>query len=131
MSLDASPYLSGLIERFGPPDDTMAEQAIAALSSATAEDLPTLKAHFSLGWSHLACRKTFDFDALGRLQSSFADRAIDLALRSAWEAEKLSGDPVGVFILGLGKLGGHDLNFSSDIDLIAYYDPKRLVRGWP
>ncbi|MEM9599934.1 MAG: hypothetical protein AAF926_02815 [Pseudomonadota bacterium] len=126
MSLDASPYLSGLIERFGPPNDAMAEQTIAALSSATAEDLPTLKARFSLGWSYLACRKTFDFDALGRLQSAFADRAVDLALRNAWEAEKLPGDPVGLFILGLGKLGGHDLNFSSDIDLIAYYDPDRL-----
>lgn len=32
----------------------------------------------------------------------------------------------GLFILGLGKLGGLDLNFSSDVDLIAYYDPDTL-----
>ena len=28
--------------------------------------------------------------------------------------------------MGLGKLGGNDLNFSSDVDLIAYYDPENL-----
>lgn len=65
-------------------------------------------------------------ERLGRLQSIFADAAVDIALREAWQAEKLPDDPVGLFILGLGKLGGHDLNFSSDIDLIAYYDPDIL-----
>ena len=29
----------------------------------------------------------------------------------------------GLFVLGLGKLGGRELNFSSDIDLILLYDP--------
>lgn len=51
---------------------------------------------------------------------------MDIALQSAWTAEKLPDHPVGLFVLGLGKLGGHDLNFSSDIDLIAYYDPAIL-----
>lgn len=32
----------------------------------------------------------------------------------------------GYFILGMGKLGGHELNYSSDIDLIALYDPDKL-----
>lgn len=32
----------------------------------------------------------------------------------------------GVFILALGKLGAEELNFSSDIDLVAYFDPDRL-----
>ena len=31
-----------------------------------------------------------------------------------------------MFLLGLGKLGGLDLNFSSDVDLIAFYDPDAL-----
>jgi glutamate-ammonia-ligase adenylyltransferase len=34
--------------------------------------------------------------------------------------------PHGLFILGLGKLGGNDLNFSSDIDLVAFYDADIL-----
>ena len=31
------------------------------------------------------------------------------------------GDPVSLVILAMGKLGGHELNFSSDIDLIFLY----------
>lgn len=104
----------------------MADDAIAALSSASAEDLPDLKARFALGWAYLALRKARPYAALGQLQSAFADRAIDVALQSAWTHEKLPGTPEGVFILGLGKLGGHDLNFSSDIDLITYFDPDHL-----
>ena len=29
----------------------------------------------------------------------------------------------GLFVLGMGKLGGRELNYSSDIDLIAFFDP--------
>ncbi|WP_298913485.1 hypothetical protein [uncultured Algimonas sp.] len=125
-ALETSPYLSRLAERFGPPGDDTAQDAIDALAGAGAADLPDLKARFNLGWAHLALGERRSFPALGRLQSAFADRAVDLALWDAWSAEKLPGKPVGLFILGLGKLGGHDLNFSSDIDLISYYDPETL-----
>lgn len=122
----SSPYLSRLIDRFGQPTDTMAQDAIDALADADSSALSTLKACFNLGWSHLALTHRSSFEDLGRLQSAFADRAVDIALNAAWRAEKLPGDPVGLFVLGLGKLGGHDLNFSSDIDLIAYYDPDHF-----
>lgn len=36
------------------------------------------------------------------------------------------GTDCGYFILGMGKLGGRELNYSSDIDLIALYDPQRV-----
>lgn len=32
----------------------------------------------------------------------------------------------GLVILGMGKLGSRELNYSSDIDLIIFYDPERL-----
>jgi glutamate-ammonia-ligase adenylyltransferase len=32
-----------------------------------------------------------------------------------------AGEPVSLVILGMGKLGGHELNFSSDIDLVFVY----------
>ena len=41
-----------------------------------------------------------------------------------------AGDPVagsGLFILALGKLGGRELNYSSDIDLIVFYDPAAIA----
>lgn len=122
----SSPYLSRLIERFGQPTDRMAQDAVDALSGAEPSGLSALKARFNLGWSHLALTQQCPFEDLGRLQSAFADQAVDIALRTAWDAAKLPGDPQGLFVLGLGKLGGHDLNFSSDIDLIAYYDPDVL-----
>jgi len=56
-----------------------------------------------------------------------------MALRTAWQVEAkalklkaLPKDIPGLFILGLGKLGGLDLNFSSDVDLVAFYDPETL-----
>lgn len=122
----SSPYLSRLIERFGQPTDRTAHNALEALAGADASDLSGLKAQFNLGWAHLALTKHCPFERLGRLQSCFADGAVEIALRAAWQAEKLPGQPQGLFILGLGKLGGHDLNFSSDIDLIAYYDAETL-----
>src|SRR6185437_10997878 len=30
----------------------------------------------------------------------------------------------GWILLGMGKLGAHELNFSSDIDLVVFFDPE-------
>jgi len=66
----------------------------------------------------------------------FAEAALKAALRhllrraaktdsvaglSADELERRSG----LIVLGMGKLGGYELNYSSDIDLILLYDPTR------
>jgi len=40
--------------------------------------------------------------------------------------EFVNGTVTGLFVFGMGKLGGYDLNFSSDVDLVAYYDPELL-----
>ena len=58
--------------------------------------------------------------------SDHADACIDGAL--AWHRARLEerygtpqdagGEPVGFYVLGMGKLGGRELNYSSDIDLI-------------
>jgi len=39
----------------------------------------------------------------------------------------------GYFVLALGKMGAHELNYSSDIDLIVMYDPDvaRVMRAQP
>ncbi|NMG38996.1 bifunctional [glutamine synthetase] adenylyltransferase/[glutamine synthetase]-adenylyl-L-tyrosine phosphorylase [Chelativorans sp. ZYF759] len=70
-----------------------------------------------------------------RLLSSLADAcigaAVDFLLSEACEAGKLSlPDPArpaegsGWIVLGMGKLGAAELNFSSDIDLIVFFDPE-------
>ena len=60
--------------------------------------------------------------------SDFADRAIDEALHAA-VAERVPGaEPNGFAIIAMGKLGSHELNYSSDVDLIFLCDPEILPR---
>ena len=75
--------------------------------------------------------------ALSDLADRFLDAAAGFAERSLFErfgvVRDSNGEPVSLVILGMGKLGGRELNFSSDIDLIFLYPegkesdgPKRL-----
>jgi len=66
----------------------------------------------------LAVRETAGlapFETLGRERSNLAISCIENGYRI------LSGHEDDFCILGMGKLGGEDLNFSSDIDLIYFY----------
>jgi glutamate-ammonia-ligase adenylyltransferase len=61
--------------------------------------------------------------------SAFADAALDAALRFALSEMARAGkwigeEPRGFFILGMGKLGANELNYSSDVDLITLFDPS-------
>ncbi|MGN6689831.1 MAG: bifunctional [glutamine synthetase] adenylyltransferase/[glutamine synthetase]-adenylyl-L-tyrosine phosphorylase, partial [Sphingopyxis sp.] len=63
-----------------------------------------------------------------RLLAAFADRACDAALAAAF-AERVPGEePRGLAVIALGKLGSHELNYSSDIDPILIFDPETLPR---
>ncbi|OYU16067.1 MAG: bifunctional glutamine synthetase adenylyltransferase/deadenyltransferase [Alphaproteobacteria bacterium PA4] len=58
--------------------------------------------------------------------SDFADLSIDVAIAEAL-AER--GAPnAGLAALALGKLGSHELNYSSDVDLILIHDPDVIPR---
>ncbi|MEM9989616.1 MAG: hypothetical protein AAF723_08870, partial [Pseudomonadota bacterium] len=71
-------------------------------------------------------------DVVGAL-SHFADLCIEQALQAAWQDVLLlrglkfkdtpPSSPLGLTIVGMGKLGAQELNYSSDIDLVAIYDP--------
>jgi len=56
--------------------------------------------------------------ALRHLLREAARKAL-IALPTAYRPEQDSG----LIVLGIGKLGGYELNYSSDIDLIILYDP--------
>jgi glutamate-ammonia-ligase adenylyltransferase len=71
--------------------------------------------------------------------TDFADLACDLALRAALGAEirrgKLPGmteddldSGAGMAVFAMGKMGAHELNYSSDIDLICLFDEGRFAR---
>ncbi len=75
--------------------------------------------------------------------SDFADWAIgsalDALIREAAGRNVLTIDPKqalpsrgsGLFAIGMGKLGAHELNYSSDIDLIVLYDPETVPIARP
>jgi glutamate-ammonia-ligase adenylyltransferase len=68
--------------------------------------------------------------------TGFAEAAIDAALRHLLRTEQGTPFPPdanpedsGLIVLGMGKLGGGELNYSSDIDLILLYDPARAPQS--
>jgi glutamate-ammonia-ligase adenylyltransferase len=70
--------------------------------------------------------------------SAFAEAALEAALRHLMANAAATGEiqlPLpdlpeqggGFFVLGLGKLGARELNYSSDIDLVCFYDAERIA----
>lgn len=64
------------------------------------------------------------FEEIGRELSSLAAASIEWASRAAFRILGGKEKQIPPFaVLGLGKLGGDDLNFSSDIDILYVYRP--------
>src|SRR5262249_5920138 len=69
--------------------------------------------------------------------SAFADTAISLACRCAWgqliarygEPRSQSGQSQPLLIIAMGKLGGGELNFSSDVDLVMLFPESGETDG--
>lgn len=70
---------------------------------------------------------------LSRLAEACVEAAYRLARRRAaekhGEARNAEGRPARFVVLALGKLGGAELNYSSDIDLIFLYDEEGQTAG--
>jgi glutamate-ammonia-ligase adenylyltransferase len=90
------------------------------------------EAHFLIALADLAGEA--DTAVTVRRLSDLADAcvrsAIGFLLRDAYRQQKLSlvdperpAEKSGWIVLGMGKLGAHELNFSSDIDLVVFFDP--------
>jgi [glutamine synthetase] adenylyltransferase / [glutamine synthetase]-adenylyl-L-tyrosine phosphorylase len=72
---------------------------------------------------------------VARRLSQAADAAVTAAVRFLFRQARargdwLSGEPDGYIVLAMGKYGAFELNYSSDIDLIVFYDLARIkLRG--
>ena len=66
-------------------------------------------------------------DGLTAMISDVAETALDLAVAHLLAGIAPAAVPAtaGYVLLGMGKLGARELNYSSDIDLISLYDPDR------
>ncbi|HTU10305.1 MAG TPA: bifunctional [glutamine synthetase] adenylyltransferase/[glutamine synthetase]-adenylyl-L-tyrosine phosphorylase [Allosphingosinicella sp.] len=134
---DYSPFLRFLLETIpgaeaalasGDLDGALAEATRAgeAADAMTAVRRERSAAALALGIGDLA--GALDLEEVVRPLSDLADRQLDRALAAAI-AERTPDQPArGFSILALGKLGGRELNYSSDLDLIFLYDPETLPR---
>jgi len=89
---------------------------------------------------HVLWREVFGLADLGETLislSTLADRMLDVAARHAelslgsryGSVRNEAGEKVPLVILGMGKLGGLELNFSSDIDIIFLYSESGATDG--
>jgi glutamate-ammonia-ligase adenylyltransferase len=126
-----------LIERLGDPSPVTRESLERVLDLAAAtepETMALLRRRRRVELAAIAWRDIAGFADLDRTLadlSSLADALIAIALEKAVALlEPRFGAPVPLLILGMGKLGGNELNFSSDVDLVLLYpDPSDAEAG--
>ena len=86
-----------------------------------------------LAWRDLVCQ--VEVSTTLRELSWLADACIQVTLNALeqWQSDKLgipvdsNGQPMKLVVLAMGKLGAHELNFSSDIDLIFAYREDGVI----
>lgn len=131
-SADLAPYLRRLADRGAGrdisaalksardlPRDTPVAEAMVALRQAKAS------VHLSLAGSDLS--GGMDVMDITRHLTEFAGASLETALQVALAARGLCAD--GIFIMALGKMGAFELNYSSDIDICAFYERSRFDGG--
>ncbi len=125
--LDTAPGVAAALES-GNVDAALVEahKAGEAADAMTAVRRERSAVALALGIGDLA--GALPLEAVVQPLSDLADRQLDRALAAAI-AERTPDEPArGFSILALGKLGGRELNYSSDLDLIFLYDPETLPR---
>lgn len=153
--LVASPFAAGVFRRqaawaeaawsngaFERPLPPVAERLTAAVSDAPDEAalMRELRAFRNRELTRIAVRDIGGLaaldDTLAEL-SALADAAIDVAMAFAaaglkarhGQPREADGRLATPFVLGMGKLGGCELNFSSDIDLVFGYTANGETDG--
>ena len=130
-----SPFLAGLIERHGAlaklcGDGAFEEalrQALALDDADVGKMLRMRRQGVALVTAIADLSGAWDLTKVTRVLSDFADAALNIAIETAIR-ERYDCAPAGFAVIGLGKHGGQELNYSSDIDPIFIYDPKALPR---
>lgn len=139
---DVSPYLSGLM--MGDPrmvDEVLAapfEDSVARASTFAEDDLGQAlrrgKRRLSLAVALADLCGSASVETVTHALSSFAEAAVRAALdtclaEAAGRGQIESDDAAesGLIVLAMGKLGGRELNYSSDIDLVVLVDPARAT----
>ena len=132
-----APFLRTLLDTFGTVSQALDEGSLeAALAAARAEgraDDTALSLRRERSATALALAigdlaSVLPLEKVTAELSDLADRSIARAAAAAIMERTPQDEPQGFAVIALGKLGSHELNFSSDVDLLFLYDPQRLPR---
>ncbi len=126
----------------GAPVRASMEHTLAALRAQgcdTGAALRTLRQLVMERLMRLDCEAQAPLDVITRAVTELAEVALDAACRQArQELDERHGAPCGpegqpvqLWIIGMGKLGARELNVSSDIDLIYVYEHDGDTTGTP
>lgn len=149
-TMSASPYLSGLCLRDPEAlwhclsdapeayvkrlhDDLQVEMAAAASANEAMKTLRRIKNRFALLIGLVDIAGVWGVEQATRTLSEAADALVNGAVRFLLKGAAAKGqiepeDPdapekgSGYIIIGMGKYGARELNYSSDVDLIVFYD---------
>lgn len=133
----AAKDIARLADIFDDAPEARVARIVADLREAAWEALPpamvalrTAKQDVALTLGLADLAGAIELETVTQLLTDFADASLAAALRFALAEAKRAGrwkggeEATGFFILGMGKYGAGELNYSSDIDIIALFDPE-------
>ena len=102
--------------------------ADADSEAAAMRDLRVAKRRAALAIAMADIAGVWDVNRVTAELTRFADACVSGALRFLLKAQKadVTEDNCGLTILAMGKYGAHELNYSSDIDLVVFYDAGKF-----
>lgn len=132
---DADTAFATLLADIEVAGSTADEAALGQMLRAAKGQTALLAAVAETGGVWTTARAT---EALSDLADAALEAALDLLMRQAFDkgqlvlpAEQARAANCGLAIFALGKHGGRELNYSSDIDIVAFYDPQKPVLADP
>ncbi|MBY6047170.1 bifunctional [glutamate--ammonia ligase]-adenylyl-L-tyrosine phosphorylase/[glutamate--ammonia-ligase] adenylyltransferase [Vannielia litorea] len=143
----SSPYLAGLLAKearwlegalAGPVEDVVPAVLAEAAEGDVGVSLRVAKRRLALFTALADLSGVWPLEKVTGALTDLADASVQIAWRRALEQEAARRKSIlepedvdeelcGIFVLAMGKMGAHELNYSSDIDLIVLFDQDR----WP
>ena len=134
---EKSPYMAQLIRKSSHFSEDYDPDSVTEFIMSSLDEIPAgadvssilRKAKIEI---HLACAAgdlsgSWPLETVTGTLSKFADRVLDIAMTEG--ARKYDVGTEGFFAIAMGKMGANELNYSSDIDFILFYDPEVFAVG--
>lgn len=103
------------------------------------KELRLIKRRMNIFLALISILEEKNIEEIGVISSKFADLLIKSSLQFCISQyfkdnpelfdEKMNISNSGFFLIALGKLGSYDLNFSSDVDLLFFFDDKKIKKN--